>query len=288
MPFEKCGKIDSRILISQEEYISYLLQECRLGADLLPLFKAVSQQKLRREVKAVRFDPPFITALVEQYVASESLCSDADVVFKPIDIKTIAIVGYSEELTAYEVDLIGLVEFCLQTDIGVELGMIELADTGKTNRSKQLKSLEIELESAHEIIKLLINLAKDLAQGPSEQLQRQVVERAAANMLANSAASELAASTENDLSDMLGSPLGSILQRDIHDEISQQIAKLNKLDQLALSLREPEDVLENWVEDQFCSFPTPTYSTDIELSCEQLLDDMAREVENIIHQESDS
>ncbi|MDF1761807.1 MAG: hypothetical protein P1U57_00220 [Oleibacter sp.] len=288
MKFEIGGKEDRRTLTSQEEYISYLLQECRLGVDLLPLFNAVSPKNLPRQVKTVRFDPPFVMALVERDVDSGSLCNDAVVLFKPIDIKTIAIVGYSEELTAHEVDLIGLVEFCLQKDIGVELGIIEITDTDKTNLFKKIESLEIELESAHEIIKLLINVAKDLAQGSGEQLQEQVVERAAANMLANSAASELAASTEDDLSDMLGSPLGGILQRDIHDEISQQIAKLNKLDQLALSLCEPEDVLEIWVEDQFCSFPTPIYSTDIELSCEQLIDDMAREVENIIHQESDN
>jgi hypothetical protein len=288
MQFERVESMQKFMLHSRHDLMLYMSQEGNQGTELLPLLKVTTGNKIRGEVLSVRYQSPFLIALVECLVEPADLLEFGDQGISPLEVRQLHVDAVLAKATRPADDLRAWVDACLQPDIAIEMGLMWPADLEVSLSQKHIESLEIELESAHEIIKLLINVAKDLAQGSGEQLQEQVVERVAANMLANSAASELAASTEDDLRDMLSSALGGMLQSDIRDEISQQIATLNKLDQLALSLCEPDEVLENWVENQFCSFPTPEYSTDIELSCELLIDDMAREVENIIHQESDS
>lgn len=148
---------------------------------------------------------------------------------------------------------------------------------------KQIESLEIRLESSQEINTLLIDLAKTLAEEKGEQLQELVIEKATAVILNESAASQLATSTDDDVADLLGSTLSGIVQEDIYSEIHEQITQLHPVDRLALCLCEPDEVLENWVESQYSEFPIPTSCTDIKLSCDILIKEMARAVERLIH-----
>lgn len=286
MQFNIMGKVSTLSLLSEGECIDYLAREVSKGADLLPLFKVLSTSKLRNNVLAVSFNPPYLTALVHTHNEHEYMADD-DSGFRPLTANTIAIGGYSEELAAHEIDLPGLVQFCLMTGMTEELGITEPEDPEKASLLKQVESLEIELESAQEINSLLIDLVQGLAQEKGEQLQEQITDAVSSRMLHNSAASQLVASTGDDLSDLFSSPLGGILQNDIRNEIRSQISKLHIIDRLALCLTESDEVLKDWVDNQFCAFPTPTSCTEIDLDCEDLVGRIAREVESRIHLESD-
>ncbi|MAE21622.1 MAG: hypothetical protein CMK92_04255 [Pseudomonas sp.] len=92
----------------------------------------------------------------------------------------------------------------------------------------------------------------------------------------------------DDLADLFRSSLGGSLENDIRNEVIERINELHIVDRLALCLCEPDRVLEDWVENQYGVFPTPTSFNDIQLSCDTLIDQMARAVEGRIHEAVES
>ena len=287
MQFNIIGKVNTLSLLSEGEYIDYLAREVSKGADLLPLFKVLSTSKLRNDVLAVSFDPPYLTALVQSHYESDYMADD-DSGFRPIAANTIAIGGYSEELAAHEIDLPGLVQFCLIIGMAGELGITEPEDPEKASLLKQVESLEIELESAQEVNTLLIDLAKVLAEEKGEQLQEQIIEKTSATLLNESAASQLAASTDDDVADLLDCPVGGVVEDDVYSEIHEQIKQLHVVDRIALCLCEPDRLLEDWVENQDGESPTPSSLSDIKLSCDTLIGRMASAVKGRIYEAIES
>lgn len=283
MKFNIMGNISTLTLLSEGEYIAYLAREVPKGADLLPLFKVLSTSKLRDSVLAVIFDPPYLTALVQNQSELECLGHD-DYGFSPIAANTIAIGGYSEELAPQEIDLPSLVQFCLTIGMAGELGITESEEPEKASVLKQIESLKAEVDSAREINTLLIDLAKALAEEKGEQLQEQIIDKATAAMLNESAASQLAASTENDVADILDSSVGGVVEDDIYSEIYEQVKQLHVVDRLALCLCEPDTVLEDWVENQYGELPTVSSLSYIKLSCETLIGKMASAVKGRIYE----
>jgi hypothetical protein len=266
----------------------YLEAEGSEGTELLPLLKSKLGSALRSEVQSVRYRAPYLVAMVAETKEPIELAQGGPGAMRPVSIRSIALDDSDLKVHGHFGFTEALINTCTEVDIAVDLGLMWLADTETVSLRKEVESLKDRLESSQEINTLLIDLAKTLAEEKGDQLQEQIIEKTSATLLNESVASQLSASTDDDVADLLDSPVGGVVEDDIYCEIYEQIKQLHVVERLALWLCEPDRVLEDWVENQYGEFLIPTSCTDIKLSCDTLIDQMARAVEGRIHEAVES
>ena len=297
MSHPRTGNIHEIVIADQRELMHYLHVEHgegREGTELLPLLKAKLGSSLRSQVQSVRYRAPELIVMVEKALEPEELRIAGPETGEPGSMHPVCIrTMHLDESALSASGQYGLTDallaICTEPDVAIALGLMWPADIDNSKSLlKQIESLEIRLESSQEINTLLIDLAKTLAEEKGEQLQELVIEKATAAILNESAASQLATSTDDDVADLLDSTLGGVVEEDIYSEIYEQIKQLHPVDRLALCLCEPDTVLEDWVESQYGEFPTPTSCTDIKLSCDILIKEMARAVEGRIYEAAEA
>ena len=288
MTLKRAGDMHQFRINDHYELIHYLETGGSEGIELLPLLKSKLGSALRSEVQSVRYRAPHLVAMVAESIEPMELAQAGADAKRPVSIRSITLDDSDLRVDGHFGFTEALINTCTEVDIALDLGLMWLADLETTSLRKEIESLKAELDSAREINTLLIDLAKALAEEKGEQLQEQVIAKATTAMLSESAASQLAASTGDDVADLLDSPVGGVVEDDIYSEIYEQIKQLHVVDRIALCLCEPDRVLEDWVENQYGVFPTPTSCTDIKLSCDTLIDQMARAVEERIYEAAEA
>ena len=281
MTIKRAGDMHQFTIADHYELMHYLETEGSKGTELLPLLKSKLGSALRSEVQSVRYRAPHLVAMVAETIEPIELAQRGPGAMRPISIRSIALDDSDLKVHGHFGFTEALINTCTEVDIALDLGLMWLADTDTTSLRKEVESLKDRLESSQEINALLIDLAKTLAEEKGEQLQEQIIDKA------TDAMPHMAALNSNpmydDQADLFRSSLGGSLEEDIRTEVIERINELHIVDRLALCLCEPDRVLEDWVENQYGVFPTPTSCTDIKLSCDTLIDQMARAVERRIY-----
>lgn len=282
MTLQRAGEMHQFTITDHYDLMNYLETEGSVGTELLPLLKCKLGSSLRSEVQSVRYRAPDLIVMVEKALEPAELRGEELGTMRPVCIRTISLDDSQLRVRGHFGLTEALINTCTEPDIAVELGLMWLADTETASLWKEVESLKAELDSAREINTLLIDLAKTLAEDKGAQLQEHIVEKA------TSAMPHMTALNSNpmydDLADLFRSSLGGSLENDIRTEVIERINELHIADRLALCLCEPDEVLENWVDNQYGEFPTPTSCIDIQLSCDTLIDQMTRAVERRIHE----
>jgi hypothetical protein len=282
MTLHRTGEIHEFIIADQRELMGYLDVEGSEGRELLPLLKSKLGSALRSQVQSVRYRAPNLIVMVEKTLEPAELRGENLGTMRPVCIRTMSLDESQLKVSGHFGLTEALINTCTEPDVAVELGLMWLADTETASLRKEVESLKAELDSAREINTLLIDLAKTLAEEKGAQLQEQIIEKA------TSAMPHMTALNSNpmydDLADLFRSSLGGSLENDIRTEVIERINELHIVDRIALCLCEPDEVLENWVDNQYGEFPTPTSCIDIKLSCDTLIDQMTRAVERRIHE----
>jgi hypothetical protein len=282
MTLQRTGEIHEFIIADQRELMGYLDVEGSEGRELLPLLKSKLGSALRSQVQSVRYRAPDLIVMVEKALEPAELRGENLGTMRPVCIRTMSLDESQLRVRGHFGLTEALINTCTEPDVAGELGLMWLADTETVSLLKEVESLKSELDSAREINTLLIDLAKTLAEDKGAQLQEHIIEKA------TSAMPHMTALNSNlmydDLADLFRSSLGGSLEDDIRTEIIERINELHIVDRIALCLCEPDEVLENWVDNQYGEFPTPTSYIDIQLSCDTLIDQMTRAVERRIHE----
>ncbi len=288
MTLKRAGDMHQFRINDHYELIHYLETEGSEGIELLPLLKSKLGSAVRNEVQSVRYRAPHLVAMVAETIEPIELAQEGPDVMRPVSIRSIMLDDSDLKVHGHFGFTEALINTCTEVDIALDLGLMWLADLETTSLRKEIESLKTELDSAREINTLLIDLAKALAEEKGEQLQDQIIDKATAATLGESAASQLVADTDDEVADLFGSSLGGMLQDDINSAVWEQFGELHVIDRLALCLCEPDEELETWVANQYGEFPTPTSGTDIKLSCDTLIDQMARAVEGRIYEAAEA
>lgn len=287
MTLKRAGDMHQFRINDHYELMHYLETEGSEGTELLPLLKSKLGSALRSEVQSVRYRAPHLVVMVADAIEPIELAKYSPDNMHPLSIRSIKLDDSDLRARNHVEHIEALLNTCCEQDVAVELGMMWRTDTDSEivcDLKQEIEFLKAAVDSAKEISLLLIDLAKTLAKERGEQLREQIIDKATAAMLNESAASQLVADTDDDVADLFGSSLGGVLQDDIHCTVWEQIKHLHVVDRLALCLCEPDTVLEDWVDNQYGEFPTPTSCTDIELSCDTLIGKMARAVEGRIYE----
>lgn len=286
MTFKRVGNMHQFTITDHYQLMHYLETEGSEGTELLPLLKSKLGSALRSEVQSVRYRAPHLVAMVADAIEPQELAKYSPDTMHPVSIRSITLDDSDLRVHGHFGFTEALINTCTEVDIALDLGLMWLADTETISLRKEVESLKVELDSARDINTLLIDLAKTLAEEKGEQLQEQIIEKA------TDAMPHMAALNSNpmydDLADLFRSSLGGSLEEDIRTEVIERISELHIVDRLALCLCEPDEVLENWVDNQYGEFPTPTSCTDIKLSCDTLIDQMARAVESRIYEAAEA
>lgn len=295
MEFERIGSLQYFEINSQDEHMGFLLQSAATGMEILPMLKARMGQTLRPEVQSVRYQDSRLTVLLEQaiepvdislpdldrYIADQHRgYRPDDIGFRPLQVREMPLHTELPATAPVWEGIPPLLDFCQQPEIAVELGLVWPASVELFLLREAVTTLRVQKASADSIIRLLIELAEAVASKHGPQLQQRIIDRATADMLHNSAASQLLADSEDSLGDLLGSVFGGIVQGDIRAAVEKQIQQLDETDQLILGLCEPDESLDTWVDNEYGSESTPRHLWEIWLPCEQLIDQMASEVES--------
>ena len=282
MTLKRVGEMHQFTITDHYQLMDYLETEGSEGIELLPLLKSKLGSALRSEVQSVRYRAPRLVAMVAETIEPVELAQEGPDVMRSISIRSIPLDDSNLRVQGDFGFTEALINTCTEVDIALDLGLMWLADTDAISLRKEVESLKAELDSAREINTLLIDLAKALAEEKGEQLQEQIIDKA------TDAMPHMAALNSNpmydDQADLFRSSLGGSLEEDIRTEVIERINELHIVDRLALCLCEPDRGLEDWVENQYGVFPTPTSCTDIKLSCDTLIVKMASAVKGRIYE----
>ena len=289
MTLKRAGDMHQFTIADHYELMHYLETEGSEGIELLPLLKSKLGSALRSEVQSVRYRAPHLVAMVADAIEPQELAKYSPDTMHPVSIRSITLDDLDLRARNHVEHIEALLNTCCEQDVAVELGMMWRTDTDSEivcDLKQEIEFLEAAVDSAKEINLLLIDLAKTLAEEKGEQLQEQIIDKA------TDAMPHMAALNSNpmydDQADLFRSSLGGSLEEDIRTEVIERINELHIVDRLALCLCEPDRVLEDWVENQYGVFPTPTSCTDIKLSCDTLIVKMASAVEERIYEAAEA